>query len=148
MTRGIGLIGRIGSGKLPLVLMTKPKQVKTKKGYRFGFDHARWRGRAKVQIQEYLSAAIQNIEVLLRYGHDPRRIGAGLQRIMGGLNQVRAIASAKEGDFFRWLARLVISVDQVKLSDSARPLPIMCFGQQAVYFIYCSGKPDQSNAAE
>ena len=102
------------------------------RGTRFGFDHARWRGRAKVQIQEYLSAAIQNIEVLLRYGHDPRRIGAGLQRIMGGLNQVRAIASAKEGDFFRWLARLVISVDQVKLSDSARLLPIMCFGQQAV----------------
>jgi len=64
--------------------------------------------------------------------HDPRRIGAGLQRIMGGLNQVRAIASAKAGDFFRWLARLVISVDQVKLSDSARRLPIMCFGQQAV----------------
>lgn len=83
------------------------------RGTRFGFDHARWRGRNKVQIQEYLGAAIQNIEVLLRYGHDPRRIGAGLQWIMGGLNQVRAITSAKEGDFFRWLARLVISVDQL-----------------------------------
>jgi len=102
------------------------------RGTRLGFDRARWRGRAKVQIQECLSAAIRNIEVLLRYGHDPRRIGAGLQRIMGGLNPVRAIVSAKEGDCFRWLARLAILVDQVKLPESARPLPIMCFGQQAV----------------
>lgn len=116
------------------------------RGTRLDFDRARWRGRAKVQIQEYLSAAIQNIEVLLRYGHDPRRIGAGLQRIMGGLNQVRAIASAKAQDFFRWLARLVISVDQIKLSDSARPLPIMCFGQQAVYFIVFPPRVSQIQA--
>jgi transposase len=40
---------------------------------RFGFDHARWRGLWRVRIQEYLTATIQNIEVLMRYGGDPRR---------------------------------------------------------------------------
>ena len=39
---------------------------------RFGFDRARWRGRWRIAIQEYLTAAIQNIEVLIRYGRNPR----------------------------------------------------------------------------
>jgi transposase len=38
------------------------------KGTRYGFDRARWRGLWRVQIQEYLIAAIQNIQLLLRYG--------------------------------------------------------------------------------
>jgi hypothetical protein len=36
---------------------------------RFGFDRARWR----MAIQEYLTAAIQNIEVLIRYARNPHR---------------------------------------------------------------------------
>jgi hypothetical protein len=40
---------------------------------RFGFDQARWRGLWRVRIQEYLTATIQNIEVLSRYGGDPRK---------------------------------------------------------------------------
>ena len=40
---------------------------------RYGFSRARWRGRWRVEIQEYLTAAIQNIEVLMRYGRDPRK---------------------------------------------------------------------------
>jgi hypothetical protein len=40
---------------------------------RYGFDRARWRGRWRVEIQEYLTAAIQNIETLMRYGGDPRK---------------------------------------------------------------------------
>ncbi len=40
---------------------------------RYGFNRARWRGAWRVEIQEYLTAAIQNIEVLVRYGGDPRR---------------------------------------------------------------------------
>ena len=43
---------------------------------RLGFKRARWRGLWQVRIQEYLTAAIQNIQVLLRYGKDPRRRGA------------------------------------------------------------------------
>jgi hypothetical protein len=38
------------------------------RGTRHGFDRARWRGLWRVQIQEYLIAAIQNIQVLLMYG--------------------------------------------------------------------------------
>jgi transposase len=50
---------------------------------RFGFDHARWRGLWRVRIQEYLTAAIQNIEVLMRYGGDPRRRPGVLMREIG-----------------------------------------------------------------
>ena len=40
---------------------------------RYGFDRARWRRLWRVQIQEYLIASIQNLDILLRYGRDPRR---------------------------------------------------------------------------
>ena len=43
------------------------------RGTRYGFDRARWRRLWRVQIQEYLVASIQNLEVLLRHGRDPRR---------------------------------------------------------------------------
>ncbi len=43
------------------------------RGTRFGFDRARWRRLWRVQIQEYLVASIQNLEILLRHGRDPRR---------------------------------------------------------------------------
>lgn len=47
---------------------------------RFGFDRARWRGLRRVPIQEYLTASIQNIEVLMRYGRGPRRFAAVVRR--------------------------------------------------------------------
>ncbi len=37
-------------------------------GTRYGFDRARWRGLWRVEIRKYLIAAIQNIQVLFRYG--------------------------------------------------------------------------------
>lgn len=43
---------------------------------RYGFKRARWRRLWRVQIQEYLTAAIQNIMTLLSYGKD-RRIAKG-----------------------------------------------------------------------
>jgi len=43
------------------------------RGTPYGYDRARWRGLWRVQIQEYLISAIQNIQVLLRYGGEPRR---------------------------------------------------------------------------
>ncbi len=39
---------------------------------RYGFDRARWRGLWRVRIQEYLISAIQNIQILVKYGTDPR----------------------------------------------------------------------------
>jgi len=41
---------------------------------RYGFKRARWRRLWRVQIQEYLTSAIQNIKVLLSYGKDRRRV--------------------------------------------------------------------------
>jgi hypothetical protein len=38
---------------------------------RYGFDRARWRGLWKIDIQEYLICAIQNIEVLIRHVKKP-----------------------------------------------------------------------------
>jgi transposase len=43
------------------------------RGTRYGYDRARWRGLWRVQIQEYLISAVQNIDVLLRYGNRPMR---------------------------------------------------------------------------
>jgi len=38
---------------------------------RFGFKRARWRGLWRVKIQEYLTAAIQNIMVLIKNVKEP-----------------------------------------------------------------------------
>jgi transposase len=43
------------------------------RGTRYGFDKARWRGLWKVNIQEYIVSAIQNIQVLIRHTHKQRR---------------------------------------------------------------------------
>jgi len=38
------------------------------RGAWYGFDRARWRGLWRVEIQQYLISAVQNIQVLLKYG--------------------------------------------------------------------------------
>jgi len=40
---------------------------------RYGFGRARWRRLWRVRIQEYLTAAIQNIQILMKFGIDPRK---------------------------------------------------------------------------
>jgi transposase len=40
---------------------------------RYGFGRARWRRLWRLRIQEYLTAAIQNMQILMKYGNDPRR---------------------------------------------------------------------------
>jgi IS5 family transposase len=40
---------------------------------RYGFDRNRWRRLWRASIQEYLTAAIQNIQVLIKYGKNPRK---------------------------------------------------------------------------
>ena len=52
---------------------------------RYGYDRARWRGLWRVRIQEYLTAAIQNIEILLKHGTDPR-IAVAVRRVREELN--------------------------------------------------------------
>lgn len=55
---------------------------------RYGFDRARWRGLWRVQIQEYLVCALQNIQTLIRYGRDPKRRPAMLLRLQVGWDQL------------------------------------------------------------
>lgn len=43
-------------------------------GVRYGYQRARWRRLWRVKIQEYLTAAIQNILVLVRNSHGPDRL--------------------------------------------------------------------------
>jgi Transposase DDE domain len=38
---------------------------------RYGFDRARWRGLWRMQIQEYLVCAVQNIQVFIKHMHGP-----------------------------------------------------------------------------
>jgi transposase len=45
-------------------------------GSRYGFDKARWRGLWRVQIQEYLVAAVQNINILVRNFKEQRKVAA------------------------------------------------------------------------
>lgn len=43
------------------------------KSTRYGFDQARWRGLWRMSIQEYVTCAIQNIQVLIRHVFKPNR---------------------------------------------------------------------------
>jgi len=59
------------------------------RGTWYGFDRARWRRLWRVQIQEYLIAAIQNIEVLLRYGDPPKKtLTIKISQIEGTIRRV------------------------------------------------------------
>lgn len=41
---------------------------------RYGYKRARWRGLRRIAIQEYLTAAVQNIMVFLRYVKEPKAV--------------------------------------------------------------------------
>ncbi len=55
------------------------------RGTWYGFGRARWRRLWRVEIQEYLIVAIQNIEVLLRYGGQPKK------SLLIEVNQVKGV---------------------------------------------------------
>ena len=64
------------------------------RGTRYGFDRARWRGLWRVQIQEYLIAAVQNLQVLIKYGRQPKRsLSAMIQQVHGTLTRGRGLVS-------------------------------------------------------
>jgi transposase len=68
------------------------------RGTRYGFDRARWRGLWRVQIQEYLISAVQNIEVLIRYGSYLKRSpSAMMEQIKGAVTrEIRSFSDFKE----------------------------------------------------
>jgi hypothetical protein len=49
---------------------------------RYGFRRARWRRLWRIQIQEYITAAIQNIQVLIKHGNHP--LGSAVMAISVG----------------------------------------------------------------
>ncbi len=71
------------------------------RGERYGYDRARWRGLWRVQIQEYLIAAVQNIEVLFRYGAQPKRgLAFKVDQMEGGLTQAIRPVIDRVKEFF------------------------------------------------
>ena len=69
------------------------------RGTPYGYDRARWRGLWRVRIQEYLISAIQNIQVLLKYGHPLKRSFATMaDQVKGTLTGViRPISDMIQG---------------------------------------------------
>jgi transposase len=66
------------------------------RGTRYGFDRARWRGCERVEIQECLTASIQNIDVLIRYGHDPRkRPGVAMRQVTAQARNIRTVVARR-----------------------------------------------------
>ena len=62
----------------------------------YGFKEARWRGLRRVQIQEYITAAMQNIQVLVRYGGQPTtRAAVTLLTVSERVGSLRPIALMK-----------------------------------------------------
>ena len=55
---------------------------------RYGYDRARWRGLWRMQIQDYLTCAIQNIQVFIKYAGKPGKCGPCglLRKIFNGLS--------------------------------------------------------------
>jgi len=74
---------------------------------RYGYDRARWRGLWRMQIQNYLTCAIQNIEVLIRQAGPPRKWAA-------------ARASAPKPSFLQFPSPLAVPI-QGLLSWFSRP---------------------------
>ncbi len=52
------------------------------RGKRYSYDRARWRGLWKVQIQEYLTCVVQNIQVLLSWGEQAGKNPAVTVRVL------------------------------------------------------------------
>jgi transposase len=72
------------------------------RGTWYGFDRARWRGLWRVRIQEYLVAAIQNIQVLLKYGDSFKRsMGAIVNQGRGSHLKVISSVSSWIGTLIR-----------------------------------------------
>ena len=58
------------------------------RGTWYGFDRARWRRLWRVQIRQYLIATVQNIEVLLRLGEQPKKgLFVRVNQVIQGVKQ-------------------------------------------------------------
>jgi len=76
---------------------------------RYGFDRARWRGIWRVQIQEYLISAIQDIQVLLRYGDQPKKcLSVVVNQVKGTIPRViRSVSDRMKGLVITEMNRII-----------------------------------------
>ena len=82
------------------------------RGTWYGFDRARWRRLWRVEIQEYLIAAIQNIEVLLRYGERPKKsLSIKINQLRGAIKGVTQPISGMIKDFMVMETNGIMSLD-------------------------------------
>jgi len=84
---------------------------------RYGFDRARWRGLWRMRIQDYLTCAIQNIQVLIKQAGQPRKWAA-------------AKASAVKGSFIQPRSPLMVPIQG--LLSWFTPLPSVSFSKNWV----------------
>jgi hypothetical protein len=86
------------------------------RGTWYGFDRARWRRLWRVRIQEYLIAAIQNIEVLLRYGEQPKKsLTVKVNQVKGVIKGVMRPFSAMIKGFMDMETNGIMSLDFVRV---------------------------------
>ena len=79
------------------------------RGTPYGYDRARWRGLWRVQIQEYLISAIQNIQVLLKYGDQPKRcLSVVVNQVKGTIPRViRSVSDRMKGLMITEMNRII-----------------------------------------
>jgi transposase len=79
------------------------------RGTPYGYDRARWRGLWRVQIQEYLISAVQNIEVLLRYGSYLKRSPSVM------MEQIKGDVTRRVRSFSYFKGLMTPKIDQMLL---------------------------------
>ena len=82
------------------------------RGTWYGFDRARWRRLWRVEIQQYLIAAIQNIEVLLRYGERPEKsLTVRVNQVEGAIKRAIRPISGMIKDLIPMKTNWIMSLD-------------------------------------
>jgi transposase/uncharacterized protein (UPF0179 family) len=75
---------------------------------RYGYDRARWRGLWRMRIQEYLTCAIQNIQVLVKYGVLPKKpVAMALSPVKNALTKVINLAFAAMNNLIHRIKRIL-----------------------------------------
>jgi len=91
------------------------------RGTRYGYDRARWRGLWRVQIQEYLISAVQNIQVLLKYGSYLKRgQSTRIEQITGAkIRTMRSVLDCKDQMINKIVPMISIGFNYSRLSSIA-----------------------------
>lgn len=87
---------------------------------RYGYDRARWRGLWRMRIQEYLTCAIQNIQVLLKYRNKPTKSAAvALTLANEAHTRTRVLAAVVMINLMQWLKQTfaLTMMSSVSLKD-------------------------------